>query len=226
MDHGQGALRGFAKILLTSLKLRKEKEDLSYGCLIVKLFHVQCKKDTYRIIKNTAIPLLNDSINHLKESRCVIVTNKARQLVQACLVPRESTDVHINAIHDLCYNNSGQVQVQVHLFDGHALEQHKRLQGIGDKGEDFVEKGHQLGLRDERRTWNIRNFEKQQRSQLKHIRRGNQAEVKRIIESFHLGSKRNLKRLENGGDSLEESRKRAKHQEVKKERREKAPNDS
>jgi hypothetical protein len=81
-------------------------------------------------------------------------------------------------------------------------------------------------LRDERRTWNIRNFEKQQRSQLKHIRRGNQAEVKRIIESFHLGSKRNLKRLENGGDSLEESRKRAKHQEVKKERREKAPNDS
>jgi hypothetical protein len=42
------------------------------------------------------------------------------------------------------------------LFDGHALEQHKRLQGIGDKGEDFVEKGHQLGLRDERRTWNIR----------------------------------------------------------------------
>ena len=61
------------------------------------------------------------------------------------------------------------------LFDGHALEQHKRLRGIGDKGEDFVEKGHQLGLRDERRTWNIHNFEKQQRSQLKHIRRGNQA---------------------------------------------------
>jgi hypothetical protein len=55
------------------------------------------------------------------------------------------------------------------LFDGHALEQHKRLQGIGDKGEDFVEKGHQLGLRDERCTWNIYNFKKQQCSQLKHI---------------------------------------------------------
>jgi hypothetical protein len=31
------------------------------------------------------------------------------------------------------------------LFDGHSLEQHKRLNGIGDKGEDFVEKGHQIG---------------------------------------------------------------------------------
>jgi hypothetical protein len=37
--------------------------------------------------------------------------------------------------------------------------------------------------------------------------------------------KRNLKRLENGGDSLQESRKRAK-QELKKDRREKALNDS
>jgi hypothetical protein len=86
------------------------------------------------------------------------------------------------------------------LFDGHALEQHKRLQGIGDKGEDFVEKGHQLGLRDGRRTWNIHNFKKQQRSQLKHIQCGNQVGVKRIIESVHQGSKRNLKRLESGGE--------------------------
>jgi hypothetical protein len=114
-DHGQGALRRFAKILLTSPKLRKEKEDLSYGCPIIKLCHVQCKKDTYHIIKNTATPLLNDSINHLKASQCIIITDKARQLVQACLVPGESTDVHINAVHDLCYNNSRQVQVQVPL---------------------------------------------------------------------------------------------------------------
>jgi hypothetical protein len=35
------------------------------------------------------------------------------------------------------------------LFDGHAYEQHERLQGIGDKLEDFVKKGHQLGIHDE-----------------------------------------------------------------------------
>jgi hypothetical protein len=91
------------------------------------------------------------------------------------------------------------------------------------KAEDFVEKGHQIGLRDEHDTGNIRNFEKQQRSQLKHIQRGNQAAVRSIIEIFHQRSKRNLKRLENGGDSLQESKKRAK-QELKKERREKALN--
>jgi hypothetical protein len=54
------------------------------------------------------------------------------------------------------------------LFDGHAYEQHERLQGIGDKLEDFVEKGHQLGIRDERRTWNIKNWETMQRSQIRH----------------------------------------------------------
>jgi hypothetical protein len=44
MDHGRGALRGFAKILLASPELRKEKGDLSHGCPIVKLCHVQCNK--------------------------------------------------------------------------------------------------------------------------------------------------------------------------------------
>jgi hypothetical protein len=32
MDHGQEALRGFAKILLVLPKLQKEKDDLSYRC--------------------------------------------------------------------------------------------------------------------------------------------------------------------------------------------------
>jgi len=39
---------------------------------------------------------------------------------------------------------------------------------IGDKLEDFIEKGHQYGMRDEHRTWNIRNWEMMQRSQICH----------------------------------------------------------
>jgi hypothetical protein len=115
LDHGQGALCEFAKILLALLELRKEKGDLSYGCLIVKLCHVQCTKDMYRVIKKTAIPLLNDSINHLQGSKCIIITNKARQLVQASLVPHDCTDVQINDDHNLCYTNNEQVQIQVPL---------------------------------------------------------------------------------------------------------------
>mmetsp|Transcript_9369 Transcript_9369/g.17005 ORF Transcript_9369/g.17005 Transcript_9369/m.17005 type:complete len:80 (+) Transcript_9369:323-562(+) len=53
MDHGQGALRGFAKIHLAWPK---------------------------HLIKNTAIPLLNNSIDHLQGRKCIIVTYKAKQL--------------------------------------------------------------------------------------------------------------------------------------------------
>jgi hypothetical protein len=48
-------------------------------------------------------------------------------------------------------------------------------------------------LRDERCTWNIQNFEKRQRSQIKHARRGNQVAIKRKIESVQLSSKGNLR---------------------------------
>ncbi len=246
MDHGPGALRGFAKILLASPELRKEKGDLSYGCPIVKLCHVQCKRDTYRVIKNTAIPLLNDSINHLQGRKCIIVTDKARQLVQACLVPQTFKSMTtVICVTPIMSKYKYKCPSMNSLIKHRALtcastlpskvskcisrgtwafyaavlgkadssgswctwcDAKKSWFGVKDllqdaakwtcemlrKAEDFVEKGHQLGLmRDERHTGNIRNFEKQQRSQL----------------------------------NLQESRKRAK-QEVKKERREKALNDS
>ena len=69
----------------------------------------------YRVIKNTAIPLLNGSINHLQGSKCMIVTDKARQLIQACLVPRDCTDIQIDDDRNLCYTNNELVQVQVPL---------------------------------------------------------------------------------------------------------------
>jgi hypothetical protein len=100
------------------------------------------------------------------------------------------------------------------LFDGHAYEQHERLQGIGDKLEDFVEKGHQLGIRDERRTWNIKNWETMQRSQIRHSRRGSSAAILNHINNVHKSRKRKLKRLEDGGESLKEESKRVKKEEV------------
>ena len=66
LDHGQGALSGFARFLLTPKELRKEKGNLSYGCPVVKVCHVKCKHDTYRIIKNTVAQTLNDSYKQLK----------------------------------------------------------------------------------------------------------------------------------------------------------------
>jgi len=99
------------------------------------------------------------------------------------------------------------------LFDGHAYKQHKRLGGIGDKLEDFIEKGHQYGMRDERRTWNIKNWETMQRSQIRHTRRGNHPEVVKIIERVNTSKTRKLKCLEGGGESLKEEKKRVKKEE-------------
>jgi hypothetical protein len=104
------------------------------------------------------------------------------------------------------------------LFDGHEFEQHKRLKGIGDKEEDFVEKGHQGSIRDDRRTWCMRNWENQQRSQVLYNCRGNQHDVKKIISDVQQSKKRKLARLENGGLSLKEERKQVNY-EVKKEKR-------
>jgi hypothetical protein len=67
----QDSSRGFAKILLAWPKLRQEKDGLSYRCPIITLCHVQCKKDTYHLIKNTAIPLLNNSIDQQLKKRII-----------------------------------------------------------------------------------------------------------------------------------------------------------
>lgn len=100
------------------------------------------------------------------------------------------------------------------LLDGHAAEQHERLRGLGDKTEDFVEKGHQIGMRDDRRTWNMANWEQQQRSQIRHSRRGSNRQVQRRIDEVHAAKRRNLKRRKDGGESLGDERKRLKKEET------------
>jgi hypothetical protein len=99
------------------------------------------------------------------------------------------------------------------LFDGHAYEQHKQLGGIGDKLEDFVEKGHQIGMRDERRTWYIRNWEQMQCSQIRHDRHRNCPKVCERICLVHHSKKRKLKCLEQGGETKSAQTKRVKKEE-------------
>jgi len=71
-------------------------------------------------------------------------------------------------------------------------------------------------MRDERRTWNMQNFELQQRSQIKHARRGNQPAIKAIIKNVHEMSRcKNVKRLAvEGGESLQQEKKQILKEEV------------
>jgi hypothetical protein len=67
LDHGQGAMRGFAKFLLTSIQFQKEKKDLSCGCPTAKNCHVQCKKDTFCVIEHMVLKKLFQVNHSLKE---------------------------------------------------------------------------------------------------------------------------------------------------------------
>jgi hypothetical protein len=95
LDHGQGALRGYAKFLLTSPQERKERNDLSLGCPIAKICHVQCKKDTYRVVRHTVADKLVEGIKVLNENRLVIVHNKDSTIAQAVYVPMDSNSFRI-----------------------------------------------------------------------------------------------------------------------------------
>lgn len=288
LDHGQGAMRGFAKFLLTSPQLRKEKNDLSYGYPIAKICHVQCKKDTYRVVRDTVTNSLVESIEYLQQNQLVVVLMQAWHGGElngvSARLSMENSDSLFNLIEknlfDIKHANSQHTDKdiktmmknyshmytslgasysflrQIHpsdddlrnlreniecarkiwvenlnisatpkahsLFDGHAYEQHERLGGIGDKLEDFVEKGHPIGMRDERRTWNIRNWEQMQRSQIRqqmqrsqirHDRRRNHPEVCERIRLVHHSKNRKLKCLEQGGETKSAQTKRVKKEE-------------
>jgi hypothetical protein len=63
------------------------------------------------------------------------------------------------------------------IFDGHLIDQVRREGGLADKNDDAIEKAHQPWKREKERTWNIQNFEEQQRSQLKSVRKRNHYKI-------------------------------------------------
>ena len=59
------------------------------------------------------------------------------------------------------------VSMKAHLLEGHAVEQMKKHKGIGDFGEDYVEQGHQIGGKEERRTNGLKDRAKAAKSHSK-----------------------------------------------------------
>ena len=56
-------------------------------------------------------------------------------------------------------------------FVGHLYQQVQQHHGLADKNDDIIEKAHQPWKREKERTWNIKNFQLQQRCQLKSVRK-------------------------------------------------------
>jgi hypothetical protein len=58
------------------------------------------------------------------------------------------------------------VSLKGHVMENHACDFNDAC-GIGDKEESFIEQGHQVGLKDDRRYHGLKNFEKKTASTLK-----------------------------------------------------------
>lgn len=51
--------------------------DLSYGCSLIPLAHIDCKKDTYKLLEETIAPKICEDIELVKKSSAVIIYDKA-----------------------------------------------------------------------------------------------------------------------------------------------------
>ena len=50
------------------------------------------------------------------------------------------------------------VTVKAHIIDNHLMEFLKRFRGLGQYDEEFMERGHQDGMRNERRSANVKSY--------------------------------------------------------------------
>ena len=58
------------------------------------------------------------------------------------------------------------ISLKAHVLEKHTCDFHDEW-GVGDKEESFIEQGHQIGLKDDRRYCGLKNFKKRTESTLK-----------------------------------------------------------
>jgi hypothetical protein len=71
-DHGKGKFQMLLKIILRRKDIRRQ--------FIVKVGYIDCKKDTYDVLKNTIGPHLNTSIKNIQDKRVLISRNEDQTL--------------------------------------------------------------------------------------------------------------------------------------------------
>ena len=66
-DHRQGKFRAMIKIILRYVDV-----ELKNKMIVIKVGHIEAKKDTYEILKNTVTPEMNDAIKRIKQGGNVL----------------------------------------------------------------------------------------------------------------------------------------------------------
>ena len=110
--------------------------------------------------------------------------------IETCLLPTEADISFLEAA--VCKSRElwfqceiGTLQPKWHvIFDGHLVQQVKLHRGLADKTDDVIELAHQPWKREKERMWNIKNFEMQQKRQLKAAKSSCITKFKPTIHKF------------------------------------------
>jgi hypothetical protein len=101
--------------------------------------------------------------------------------------------------------------LNAHVMDHHVIETNRKLKGLGNKDESFVENMHQDDIRDDRRMACVPSFEKKHRSIMLFYAIANNGNVTNIIADIQSKSKRFFKtdrsRFKNAKFKAKEERK-------------------
>jgi hypothetical protein len=86
--------------------------------------------------------------------------------------------------------NISTLQPKWHLtFDGHLLEQYKQFQGLADKSDESIEKGHQTLKRLRERFRGISSYEQQESCIRRELRRTRSPEIQQHIDKYEASIK-------------------------------------
>ena len=67
-DHGQGKFRAVVKIIF------RDVHQTNVASIVLKVGHIDCKKDMYCILRDTITPKINKSLEKLKTSGAIVTT--------------------------------------------------------------------------------------------------------------------------------------------------------
>jgi hypothetical protein len=123
----------------------------------------------------------------------------------------------VNTLMSYWRNKTGlTVSLKGHVMEKHACDFNDSCGGLGDKEESFVEQGHQVGMKDDRRYMRLTNFVKRSDSTMRSRAVSSHPLVKERQEKVAASTKRKRASGENEG-----AKTRMKNEAVKKEKEQK-----
>ena len=100
-DHGQGKFRAVVKVLY------RDESGKTIDHVVMTVAHIDCRKDTYDILKNTIGTKMNESLKKLKTSGKLSIEE---------IVDNDSNDSYSVTLYDEEDKNSHKLFVGIHLF--------------------------------------------------------------------------------------------------------------